>query len=632
MQAPYRFFANAAGTSGSGPGQSSNDATGGSASLRVTGGSHTIGDVIIDVSADDASSFNAANESVDGLANGGSASVLVDNAALDIAGNLSIDADTDGQTGPSARSSASVTVENDGVLSVGNRIDVSVRASGGNVGTVNQAGTITILADNGTIATDDLELSAFSLLGAFGGGSPADASAGGDISVAATNAGSIMVDGFTFVDASSTAANASGGAEADGGTILFEADGATLEFLGSMFVDANGVGNSNSDPNAAQRGRGTGGTVTYRLTGASGAMTLDNAFISADGSVEFDIEGGGIQPVGIGGNGFGGQVTFDLLGGTFTANNLNIGSDGSGGPGGSTATVVPDLAVAPLNIGGAQGLLPGNIVTPFAFPTDPGARGGDGVGGNVDFNLDLGSGSATMANLSVTANGLGGTGSDGDIDAGLGAGDGGDGFGGTATFNAISGTLDVTNTLTVAATGNSIFFVAQGGDGFGADGGNGGNGFGGDATFNLNGTATITTTDLIVDTTGYGGAGGETFLTFGTNLPGGPGGDGGTGTGGNAVFNNVTGTLTFTTLTVSSEGQGGQGGSNNGSSTGDARDIGGNGGDAFGGTATLNLSQSDLQHSKLYRLGKCDRWVWRRRNHRWGWRQCDWRDGRGARR
>ena len=84
-------------------------------------------------------------------------------------------------------------------------------------------------------------------------------------------------------------------------------------------------------------GVGQGGAITIRLEGAAGNMSFDDIFLDSDGSIFQDVEGGIPEFEGDGGLGQGGNITFDLLGGTFTATDINIGSDGFGGDGGSVA-------------------------------------------------------------------------------------------------------------------------------------------------------------------------------------------------------------------------------------------------------------------------------------------------------
>jgi len=602
--------ASAAAQSGSTNGASSNDATAGNIAVTVTAGVHSIDFLTLQARSEDAGSFDAMGDSIDGLATGGTLSLLIDNATLNIANNLTIDAATDGQTSTATTSSIDLTVRNNGILDITGNIDLSTFAQGGNLGVVNQAGTIDLLIDNGTVTSDNFFLNAVSLLGDFGGSSPANAAAGGSINVTATGGGSLSVTGFSGISAFSSATTASNGATGQGGDILFDANNGSLQFDDSMFVNASGVGNSNSDPSDTEnRGLGTGGTITYRVRGVAGSIILDDVFADANGSVEFDVESGATEPVGEGGSGIGGQIVFDLLGGSFSAINLQAGADGFGGPGGGDQMVVTSLASpAPFtSSGNTKPLFLTNFVgrptplgpagfTPFALPIDPAARGGDGTGGMITFNLN--GSTATVADLTVSANGIGGSGGDGDGVLGIGAGNGGDGLGGTATFNAISGSLTVTSTLTVAATGNSTTGGSRGGFGLGSDAGSGGDGFGGTATFNLNGTSIIDASSAVVtvSTDGFGGAGGNASLTFNgaTPVPAGPGGNGGNGTGGDAVFNNTTGTISFGLLTTQSIGTGGVGGSSSGITVGEAVDDGGDGGDGTGGTATINLNQDDL--------------------------------------
>lgn len=570
--------------------QASNDASAGTISASFTGGTHAVDFLTLQSSAQTATSFDSGGTARDGVAAGGTVSLLVDGATLTIANSLRIDANTDGQTPMAAASAVSLTVRNSATLDILNDLDISTSASGGNLGVENWAGTIDILADAADLTFDDLSLNAFSLLGDFGGSEPADGAAGGAITITATGGGQIVGDGFASIDAGANGTTGSDGATGLGGTIVFDANGGTIQIGGTSFIDASGVGNSNSDPaDLANRGLGTGGTITYRIRNA-GTMSFANVFANSDGSVQFNIEGGGIEPVGEGGLGIGGQVVLDLIDGTFTANSFNIGANGSGGPGGGDIVSLPTFtAPAPFDLDYSSrpaGFLPASVA-PFALPVDPGANGGGGTGGTVTFNLD--GGTATLNNLTISANGIGGAGGDGNGDAGIGAGDGGNGLGGAATFNAVSGSLTVTNTLTVTANGTG----GNGGYGDGTDAGSGGNGQGGTATFDLDGSATIDASIVLVTTNGTGGNGDTGGQSFG-GLDGGVGGDGGTGTGGDATFNNTAGTISFASLTAQSTGTGGDGGSNVGFSIGDAVDDGGAGGDGIGGTATINLNQDDL--------------------------------------
>lgn len=315
----------------------------------------------------------------------------------------------------------------------------------------------------------------------------------------------------------------------------------------------------------------TGGASITGLRGASAASSAGTIRIA--GALNIDVS----SNANTGGTGIGGNVTFDLTGGHFSADSLNILADGIGRNAGSAdASLVSNSPFV-------AGFGP---LAPF-----PSADGADGTGGTVTFNLN--GGTANVANLSVTANGLGGAGDPGDANAATTAGNGGSGTGGSATFNGISGSLTVTDTLTVAANGTG----GSGGFGSGVAGGDGGAGNGGTATLDMDGTATIDAETVIISSNGIGGFGGSSGLTFtggGVEIPSALAGTGGDATGGTATFNDTAGVLTFSGLTVSADATGGDGGTNSGVTIGDARDTGGDGGNAFGGNATINLNQDDL--------------------------------------
>ncbi|WP_299328332.1 hypothetical protein [Parasphingopyxis sp.] len=582
------------------PGDPGEDIDGSSISINITQGG------TLDVAGSVFLNANAQSGNGDGgrgLVTGGAVTINVSgsdgvggSSTFSVGDSLSINAVSNGIVDFFNESQARIAVSDSSVIDVTNNITVDVGSIDGGPNSTNYGGRFDLTADNGSISFDDISVFAISEPAGGPSGPSGDGSVreGGFIDVTATNGGSISGNSGSF-NASAASTNV-GGTSAFGGEITLTADGGTIDFANFLSVSANGLGNGDLDPAAGFfDSGGFGGTITITVDGAAGVMNLGDVFFSSDGRVDVGIEGDPF--VGDGASGRGGSITFDLLGGTFTADSLNVSADGEGGRGGGLSGGAPPTTLvtpAPLVSATAAPLIPGGISAPFMTGVSAG-DGGDGTGGNVTMNLD--GGSATLTNFSVTANGSGGSGAFGDIATGTFGGSGGNGIGGSATFNAISGSLTVTNTLTVSATGNSLFGGGEGGSALGNSAGDGGNGLGGSATFNLDGAATIDATDVIVSTEGFGGSGGNAFLTFdilGVEIPGGTPGQGGNGTGGDAVFNNTAGTLTFATLTVSADGSGGGGGSNFGLTIGDARENGADGGDGTGGTATINLNQNDL--------------------------------------
>ena len=536
-------------------GAQSNNATSGSFDLRMTGGTHVINDLAISGVADaSTSSFDAAGMETSGIAESGTANFLIDNSSLTINSDLNISLGSFGVSPESATDRVSLTVQNGASLTVGGVLDVETSAYNGVDTSATTSGSISVLVDNATITTDGLFLDSsarpndsFSFFSTDEGRD----FQGGDISLIAQNSGT-LTSGFSFISSNATGNDTNAG-DGTGGDILINANNGSINFTSSVSIDASGVGGvggSKDDP--ASLGVGRGGAITLRVEGASGALSFTDLGIDSDGSISVGGEGGAPPFAGDGGFGFGGSVTFDVLGGTLKADDIDVGSDGSGGGGGD---LVP---TAPLSSTAAQAA-PADLTVvnaPFAGGTSVG-DGGDGQGGDVTFNLN--GGNATVNNLTISANGFGGDAAYGNINNGTAGGNGGRGIGGNTTFNAQAGTV----------------------------------------TFNLDGTATINADQVIVSTSATGGYGGSTTYAddgLGNTIQAGIAGDGGDATGGNAAFNNNAGTLNFNQLSVNSIGTGGDGGRVFGFSTQDADNDGGNGGIARGGNATININQDDLNN------------------------------------
>tara|TARA_R100001244_G_scaffold39766_7_gene35893 strand:+ start:7505 stop:17986 length:10482 start_codon:yes stop_codon:yes gene_type:complete len=582
-------------------GVQSNDATSGAFDLTVTGGSHVINDLSVNALADASTgSFDAAGTGISGFARSGGANFLIGGGSLTINSDLTTGFSTYGISPASAADRVSVTSRNGGSLTVTGTLGINTIALDGVDTAISNSGSIAILVDNAALTTGGLNLNSsarpnnrFSF---FSSDEGRDFQAG-DISLIAQNGGT-FASGFSSFSANATGNDTNGG-NGTGGDIFIHANNGSMNFTNSVFIDASGVGGvGGNSGNPSSLGTGQGGAINLRAEGASGVLSFTNLDINADGSIASDGEGGAPAFEGDGGLGFGGAVTFDILGGTFTANDIAVGSDGSGGRGGNLVTL-PAPGLAPLS---ASQALPADLTvvnSPQAGGVSAG-DGGDGQGGDVTFNLN--GGNATVTNLTISANGFGGDGAYGDINNGTAGGNGGRGLGGSTTFNALSGTLTVTSTLTVSADGNNQSIApygssGRGGFGNGSDGGSGGAGTGGTATFNLDGTATINAGQVVVSTNASGGRGGSSSYSFdalSNPIQAGISGNGGDATGGNATFNNNAGTLNFGQLSVTSTGTGGNGGEVFGISTGYADNIAGNGGSGTGGNATININQDDL--------------------------------------
>jgi len=595
------FSLGAAASSGDASGGAqSNDASAGAFDLTVTGGTHVIDDILIFATADASSgSFNAAGEERSGFASSGGANFLIDGGSLTINSDLDAELSTYGITPSAATDRATITVQNGATLAVDGDLFISTRAFNGSDSVTNAGGSVSILADNGSITAGGLFLSSSAKPNNqffFSGQDEGKDFQAGDINIVARNGG-FLTAGFSFFQASGTGNDTIAG-NGTGGDILINADDGSIEFTDFLAIDASGIGGvGGNDENPESLGIGRGGDVTFRVQGSSGSMTFADLDVDSDGSISVGGEGGAPRFEGDGGLGFGGDITFDLLGGTFVADDITIGSDGSGGGGGDLFT----LPGTPTSLDVTPMADPEDLtlaVSPFAGGVSAG-DGGDGQGGDVTFNLN--GGNASVTNLTISANGFGGNGANGNINIGTAGGAGGSGIGGNAVFNAQAGSLTVTNTLTVSAEGNNQNIApygsyGAGGFGYGSDGGNGGDGIGGTATFNLDGSATINAGNIIISTSADGGNGGDSTNAGNGPIQAGTGGLGGNATGGNATFNNNAGTLGFGQLSVTSIGAGGNGGDVFGFSTGEADNIAGNGGTGTGGNAIININQDDLNN------------------------------------
>ena len=485
------------------------------------------------------------------------------NTSLDIAGNLTIDAFTNGAPDAATGDEVIVSAVNTGAtsgLAIAGDLRIDTSATNGSELALAEAGGISILADNGLISFTNLTAEAWA--GPNIGGKAffftgADHH-GGDITITSTNGG--VIDGQSVLAESFGLGNNTGSGTA--GAVSIIANDGSISIVNAITVDSSGTGGSAGGFvfGPQEPTDGIGGDFTIDITGAAGALSV--------GSLSVDTSGVGAN----GGDGIAGAVTVGINAGTLNAQDFTVTSDGFGGSSGGGGGIIllsPLAAATPM----------------LALATTPAAAGGDGDGGTVVFNLD--GGNTTVANLTVSAQGVGGNGAGGSSATMTSGGAGGAGTGGTATFNGTAGTLDVTGLLAVNADG----FAGGGGDGAGTMGGAGGAGTGGNATFNLNGTATITAGSVEITADGVGGQGGASFENGG--VPDAGGGAGGIGQGGTAIYNDIAGTIDFTQMTVRAVGVGGEGGDSSGPTIGTAQGAGGVGGAGIGGIATINLQRDD---------------------------------------
>ena len=487
-------------------------------------------------------------------------------------------------------------------------------ASGDAVG-----GTVTIAVANASGIINDGNTS-INVSGVTGVANNIGSGTGGDVIVRAATGGVFSTDGNVDINAVGGNFVSSGvftAGIARGGDVDLTADGGTIT-AGSIFVDTTA-----QRPNAET----SGGTVTG---GTIDLLATDNGTISATNTGGFNefyaSASSGSAPSDVATTGGTIQVIAD--GGTITmANFANFSATGVSG-GNSTVGASPTES----GIGGTVLVRVRNSTTGTGSMTfddiffeangatqsfSEGVTAGNGaagaVGGTATF--DMQSGTFTANQLTVSANGFGGSVA-------------GSGRGGTATLTQTGGTMTV-GTLAVSASGRGGFDTAVSGNGTGGsatlnlfggtlNGGNvsvsangeggagangndddpanptptgtGGNGQGGTATINIEGSAVVSTATLAAYANGEGGEGGSYFAFNGIA---GDGGNAGNGVGGTATINIVSGTLTTGDLIADAGSIGGEGGnvfasSSSGSVTGIG--VGGNGGTGQGGTATIDFA------------------------------------------
>ncbi|WP_422060422.1 hypothetical protein [Sphingopyxis sp.] len=520
-----------------------------------------------------------------GNGTGGNIDLVADNSGTITTLNYNLDAratvaNVSGSNGTAQGGRIAMTSLNGGLIaSTSDGIDfVSVDAQSGYSQTGGSAtgGDILIVANEGSIA---LANPIFAASGVSGGALAAGAT------IPTGTGGTILVrtgfDASSQISFGSVSASADGRTQAfiegagddfqpagngQGGTINFEANGGNFTASGPMSLGADGFGGIG--PNTV----GRGGTASFTQIG--GVVQTGDVTLSADGI-------GGVAPS-QSGDGFGGNATMTLTGGTFTGGGISVSASGYGG----FAFSGDDFDVA---------------------NPRPGGNGGNGYGGTARIEI-AGNAVVDTAVLGAYASGNGAAGGDFYSNNGVPGtgGNAGIGQGGNATVSLTSGELDSDAVIADAGgfggNGGSILTSTSSGFSTGAGvGGTGGDGFGGTAAIELNGTVLNISESLSSRAIGSGGNGGGVPTSSSSGSPTGAsvGGNGGNASGGlaQAIVNNFdAGTLALVLDTSAFGGTGGDGSDGDGGRGGDAR-----GGtsriEAIGGDGSVLVSQANFETS-----------------------------------
>ena len=345
---------------------------------------------------------------------GGTARISVAGGALQVGGDVYID--VSGRF-PFSFSSADPAGP---VTNMGGAATVEVLSAGGSLNFT----SLTLIAEgDGRITNDAGEIASWQGDGSRGvGGTASLTMAGGIIETS-----SVLLSTIGYGGAAPNSANPGGftAGAGEGGTSILSMTGGTLG-TGQLLIQAVGIGGSGlaSPGTAATGGAGTGGEAAIEVSGAnlsvSSVIELVADGLGGDGSAGGD-NAGGLAGAGAGGTaramfsgladlsteGISAQARgFGGVGGASVSSSSGNGGDASGG---TVAVALGDttfqLSVIDLNAGADGG---------------SGATGGDAIGGSVAFEINdvalladpdaAGGFPREVANVTLTAAGVAGTG------------------------------------------------------------------------------------------------------------------------------------------------------------------------------------------------------------------------------
>ncbi len=514
---------------------------------------------------------------------GASASVSADGSVIQIGGNLALVArdpsDPLDPTGGTATLEAlnggrveivgSAAVDASGITSLPFLGDIFTDAIGGTAqvlatgGTITVGGNLQVNADGRAVTTEAI---------------PDDAGSGfgGSVRIAASESGSIAVAGNLEGTARASSQQSSGSTPttATGGSVTLETrTGGRIDITGTtrLATDAR-VGTNFGDPGPTP-GLARGGTVRVDvLTGQinlGGATTIDTRALGGDGAGGGDAIGGAVLIQAQDGSiqlADGSSVDTSAQGGSTFA---RPGGDGGNGTAGGISIIAGSGTTGSSITGGsltltAQGR--GGNGGNGQGTVQPGA-GGNGAGGVVVLQAGRRGGQIRLGDVRIDGRGIGGAGGGGD--AGQNGANGGDGFG--SPFVAVA-TREESPAIGGASGGEvtlaslDVDAIGEGGRGGGAGGagataGTGGRGQGGTINLASEGAPTTVTGLARLAAEGIGGAGG-----IGN---GGTAGATGTARGGELVIVATTsegnaGALSVGTLEASLDARGDDGTANQG--------------------------------------------------------------------
>ena len=556
-------------------------------------------------------------------------SVLRSNQSAFAPGGIGLD--FEGNSGDADGGSVSMLIEGGTLTATSILGSASGYATDGGTGT---GGTFTLTQTGGNVSIDFFQMGLFGV----GGTSPVDSD----------NSDARPISG-TGIGGSATLSLTGGSLTGDFFAIDAEGTGG-LGVAGFHDSFNDGEGNIITETSfAGDGGEGRGGSIEVLIDGSasvsSGFLAFNAGGRGGDGGSFLTLSGDRSYSSGSGGDGVGGTVTVNLVGGGVDSSTISTFAGAHGGDGGRVSRVNGgpiNFIAGPADAdpiggnatGGTASVRLTETTNSAALVVDASASAGEGgsilrgytggfaTGGLAELIVDGSDGGTIEVDIFASASG----GRGGRAVYGQG-GDGGAGTGGTAR-------VMVANGGTFSLNANSSL-VAEGRGGFGRlgdvgafdgypevetgfDGGRGGDGFGGTveiSTFDSHAELAFSgASGLAVSVTGFGGRGGDgannsfgpaTTPTFGGNAGNGGNGGGGTVTllaaggeitaaGGNAVVIDVLGM----------RGDGGLGGSGTMTSvtdpmTGQTTFFGGDGSAGFsgltlGGRVRLEAQDTDV--------------------------------------